>query len=229
VFFANKNDKAKKGLPYQQYPLNWYGAAYCKHYGDGGIRPGDPYPLPVFRNLIDSAFKKKDKELLYYCIENIATLVTDFGKPKSAIQLFDYVIGLFRREREILDFDSQSCDREEYQQDLRTFLCSMIGTIKSYFPREVAYFIHHKLAHSEFPEMDNFREDLMSYNQSHESIGDLLTHKFGNFIIWGLLHDKDVSKFFMDSFSTGGEVKDYFGGFDGVVRISFNRLFGIKT
>jgi hypothetical protein len=229
LFYAHKNDQANKGLPYKQYPLNWYGAAYCKHYGDGGTRPGDPYPLPVFRNLIDTAFKRKDKELLYYCIENIATLVTDFGKPKSSIQLFDYVISLFKREREIMNFDTQICEREEYRQELRPFLCSMIGTIKSYFPREVAYFIHHKLAHSQFPEMESFREDLMSYNQSHESIGDLLTHKFGNFIIWGLLHDKDVGKFFMDSFKQGGLVKDYVAWFDGVVRIAFNRLFGINV
>lgn len=229
LFYAHKNEQANKGNPYKQYPLNWYGAAYCKHYGDGGIRPGDPYPLPVFRNLIDTAFKRKDKELLYYCIENIATLVTDFGKPKSAIQLFDYVISLFRHEREIMNFDRKTCSREEYQMDLRPFLCSMIGTIKSYYPREVAYFIHHKLAHSDFPEMDSFREDLMSYNQSHESIGDLLTHKFGNFIIWGLLHDKAVGHFFIDSFKAGGEVKDYFSWFDNVIRIAFNRLFGIKT
>lgn len=228
VFYAHKNDIANKGLPYKQYPLNWYGAAYCKHYGDGGTRPGDEVPLPVFRNLIDKAFAKKDKELLYYCIENIATLVTDFGKPKSAIQLFDYVISLFKHESDIRAFDAQNSPREEYEQDLRTFLRNMIGTIKSYYPREVSYFIHHKLAHSTFPEMEKFREDLMAYNQSHESIGDLLTHKFGNFIIWGLLHDKDVGRFFIDGFTIGGEVKDYFNWFDGIVRISFNRLFGFK-
>lgn len=229
LFFAHKNDQANKGKPYKQYPLNWYGAVYCKHFGDGETREGDEYPLPVFRNLIYSAFKRKDKELLYYCIENIATLVTDFGKPKSAILLFDYVISLFRREREIQNFDKQKCEREEYNQDLRIFLCSMIGTIKSYYPKEVAYFIHHKLAHSTFPNMERFREDLMAYNQSHESIGDLLTHKFGNFIIWGLLHDKDIGKFFIDGFSAGAEVDDYFGWFDNIIRLSFNRLFDVNV
>jgi hypothetical protein len=229
LFFAHNNQQANKGLPYKQYPLNWYGAAYCKHFGDGGTRPGDPYPLPVFRNLIDKAFEEEDKELLYYCIENIATLVTDFSRPLSAIQLFDYVIGLFEHESEIKAFDKQETEREEHQKDLRTFLCSMIGTIKSYYPKEVAHFIHHKLAHSSFPDMERFREDLVNYNQSHESIGDLLTHKFGNFIIWGLLHDNEVGRFFMDGFKVGGEVKDYFGWFDGIVRLSFNRLFGIKV
>lgn len=229
LFFAHKNQQANKGKPYKQYPLNWYGAAYCKHWGDGGTRPGDPYPLPVFRNLIDKAFRKKDKELLYYCLENISTLVTDFGKPLSAIQLFEYVIGKIRYETQIFDFDRIKTDREEHQKDLRTFLCSTMGTIKSYFPREVSHFIHHKLKNSDFPDMERFREDLMAYNQSHESIGDLLTHKFGNFIIWGLLNDKAVSKFFQDGFEEGAEVDDYFEWFDGIVRLSFNRLFDIKV
>lgn len=229
LFYAHKNNQANKGLPYKQYPLNWYGAAYCRHWGDGGTRPGDPYPMPVFRNLIDKAIQRKDKELLYYCLENISTLVTDFGKPVSAIQLFEYVISQIRFEKIITDFDAVVSGREEHKKDLRSFLCSTIGTIKSYYPREVAHYIHNKLTATEFPGMDRFREDLVSYNQSHESIADLLTHKFGNFIIWGLLHDKAVSQFFMDGFQTGGETEDYFDWFDGVVRLSFNRLFDIKV
>jgi len=229
LFYAHKNQQANKGQPYKQYPLNWYGAAYCRHFGDGGTRPGDPYPLPVFRNLIDKAFEEEDKELLYYCLENIATLVTDFSKPRSAIQLFEYVISLFEHESEIKAFDRQETEREEHKKDLRTFLCGMIGTIKSYYPKEVAYFIQNELVNSGFPDMERFREDLVNYNQSHESIGDLLTHKFGNFIIWGLLHDREVGRFFMDAFKVGAEAKDYFGWFDGVVRLSFSRLFGIKV
>jgi hypothetical protein len=228
LFFAHKNQQANKGLPYKQYPLNWYGAAYCKHWGDGGTRPGDPFPLPVFRNLIDKAIAKRDKELLYYCLENIATLVSDFSRPASAIQLFEYVIGQIRHESLIKEFDAIPGTREEHKKDLRTFLCSVMGTIKSYYPREVAHFIHDKLSSSQFPDMERFREDLVAYNQSHESISDLLTHKFGNFIIWGLLHDKAVSRFFQDGFIAGEEVDDYFGWFDAIVRISFNRLFNIK-
>ncbi len=229
VYYAHRNDQANKGMPYKQFPLNWYGAAYCKHFGDGGIRPGDPYPMPVFRSLIDKALKNKDKDLLYHCIENISILVTDFGYIKSAIQLFDYTIGCFCHESEIYTFNTQSSEQEKYCTDFRSYMCSTIGTIKSYFPKEVAHFIHHKLAHSDFPDMEHFREDLMTYNQSYESIGDLLTHKFGNFIIWGLLNDKDVGQFFKDGFKIGGEVKDYYSWFDGIVRLSFNRLFGIKV
>lgn len=228
LFFAHKNQQANKGLPYKQYPLNWYGAAYCKHWGDGGTRPGDPYPLPVFRHLIDKAILNKDKELLYYCLENIATLVTDFSKPASAIQLFDHIISQIRHESQIAAFDAIETRRQEHRRDLRTFLCSIMGTIKSYYPVEVAHYIQHQLNHSDFPGMERFREDLASYNQSHESIADLLTHKFGNFIIWGLLHDQAVSRFFQDGFQTGAEVDDYFGWFDGIVRLSFQRLFGIK-
>ncbi len=228
LFYGHKNSQANKGQPYKQYPLNWYGAAYCKHWGDGGIRPGDPYPLPVFRRLIEKAVTRKDKELLYYCLENIATLVSDFGKPASAIQLFEYLMSLIRHEKQIAEFDAIESTREEFGKDLRAALCNTIGTIKSYYPREVAHFINNRLIITGFPDMDRFREDLQTYNQSHESIADLLTHKFGNFIIWGLLHDKAVSRFFQDGFSYGVEAEDYFGWFDGIVRLSFNRLFNIK-
>ena len=229
VYYAHRNIQANKGLPYKQFPLNWYGAAYCKHFGDGGTRPGDPYPLPVFRGLIDKALKNKDKDLLYYCIENISILVTDFGYIKSAIHLFDYTISCFSHESEIHSFDIQNSEQEKYCISFRAYMCCTIGTIKSYFPRETAHFIHHKLAHSKFPDMEHFREDLMTYNESYENIGDLLTHKFGNFIIWGLLKDKDVGQFFKDGFKMGGEVNDYVEWFDGIVRLSFNRLFGIKV
>jgi len=228
VYYAHRNEQANKGLPYKQYPLNWYAAAYCKHFGDGATKPGDQHPLPVFRKLIDKALKKKDKELLYYCIENISILVTDFGYIKSAIQLFDYVISQIRHESQIHDINIQSCDQEKYGTDFRSYMCSTLGTIKSYFPKEVAHFIHHKLTQSDFPDMEHFREDLITYNQSYESIGDLLTHKFGNFIIWGLLNDKDVGQFFKDGFKVGVEVNDYYGWFDGIARLAFNRLFGMK-
>ncbi len=228
LFMAHYNEKANKGNPYKQYPLNWYGAAYCKHFGDGGIRPGDSEPLPVFRSLIQKAFRQKDKELLYYCIENMAVLVTDFSRPESALQLFEYLMGFFSYESDIAAFDAQQCQRAGYNLPLREFLCKMIGTIKSYYPRETEHFIYHKLVNSNFPDIERFREELINYNQSHENIGDLLTHKFGNFIIWGLLHDKAVMDFFCEGFEIAPQQKDYFGWFDGIVRISFRKLFGMK-
>ena len=228
LFTAHYNAKANKGNPYKQYPLNWYGAAYCRHFGDGGIRPGDDEPLPVFRRLLSKAFRDQDKELLYYCIENMAVLVTDFSKPESALQLFEYIMGFFRYESDLAAFDAQQCSRAGYNLPLREFLCKMIGTIKSYYPRETEHFIYHKLVNSNFPDIDRFRDELINYNQSHENIGDLLTHKFGNFIIWGLLHDKAIMAFFRDGFAIAPEQSDYFGWFDGIVRISFRRLFDMK-
>ncbi len=228
LFFSHNNEKANKGEPYKQYPLNWYGAAYCKHFGDGGKRPGDDVSMPVFRRLISKAIDQKDKELLYYCIENIAVLVTDFSKPQSALQLFEYLMSFFEYESSIAIFDQQTCKRKGYDIPLRDFLCKMIGTIKSYFPRETEYFIYNKLVNSSFPDIDRFREQLINYNQSHENIGDLLTHKFGNFIIWGLLHDKNIMEFFAEGFAIAPHQKDYFGWFDGIVRVSFRKLFDIK-
>lgn len=228
LFAAHYNHQANKGEPYKQYVLNWYGAAYCSIYKDGGKRKGDDYPMPEFYQLIEEAFYNRDKELLYYCIENIAVLVSDFGYYQSALELFQYVLSLFKHESTIHEFDKIEINREIYKTDLRTFLCQMLGTIKSYYPREVEYYINNKLINSTFPNIDKFREELLNYNQSHETIGDLLTHKFGNFVIWSLLNDDNITSYFESVMEHGVHVNDYFSWFDKVVRLTFEELFEVK-
>lgn len=228
LFHAHYNEKANKNLPYKQYTLNWYGAAYCSIYGDGETRPGDDRPMPVFYRLIETSFHTRNKELLYYCIENIAVLVSDFGRYKSALPLFGYILELFGHESTIYEFDQIKLEREGYDSDLRSFLCKILGTIKSYYPKEVEFYINNTLVNSSFPNIDKFREELLSYNQSHETIGDLLTHKFGNFVVWALLYDKNISAYFTRVMNIGADVDDYFSWFDGVTRLSFRELFDVK-
>ena len=228
VYYAHNNYAANNNKPYKQYTLNWYGAAYCTHYGDGNKREGDQYPMPIFYQLIDEAMQKMDKELLYCCIENIAVLVTDFGYYKSALQLFEYVINKIQYESTIIELDSIQVDRENYQDDLRTFLCKTLGTIKSYHHKEVDFFIYNNLRYSTFPEIDKFREELINYNQSYENIGDLLTHKFGNFIIWSLQNDPKVSASLKQIMQYGTEVDNYKGWFKKLSTHIFDKLFGIE-
>ena len=228
LFPAHHHELANKGKLYKQYVLNWYGVVYCRKNGDGVIGEGDERPVPLFFDLINYAFKRKDKELFYNCLENISVLVSDFGYYKTALLLFEYSLGLFKRESDLYEFNRILLDREEYKEDIRTYLLKMLGTIKNYFPREVDYFLNNKLKNSTFPNIEQYREDIACYNQSHEGIGDLLTHKFGNFIIWGLLNDEHIASFFEQGFAIGAEVKDYPGWLDGLLRIGFKMLFNIK-
>ncbi|WP_421917933.1 NACHT domain-containing protein [Marinifilum sp.] len=228
VYFAHNNYEANNNKPYKQYTLNWYGAAFCRHYGDGNKREEDIYPMPIFYQLIDEAMQKMDKELLYYCIENIAVLVTDFGYYKSALQLLEYSMNKIQYESTIRDLDSIEVDRANYQDDIRTFLCKTLGTIKSYHHKEVDFFVNNNLRTSSFPEIDKFREDLIHYNQSYENIGDLLTHKFGNFIIWSLQNNPQISASLKQIMQYGTEVENYKGWFKKLSTYVFDKLFGIK-
>ncbi len=228
TFPAHNHKLANKGKTYKQYVLNWYGVVYCQKNGDGMIKVGDERPVPLFFDLINYAFKRRDKELFYYCIENISVLVSDFGYYKTALLLFEYTLGLFKRQSDLYAFDQIIIERDEYKDDIRTFLLKMLGTIKNYFPREVDYFLNNKLKNSTFPNIEQYREDIAGYNQSSEGIGDLLTHKFGNFIIWSLLNDENIASFFEEGFSIGAEVEDYPSWLDGLLRIGFKMLFDIK-
>lgn len=228
TYYAHNNYKANNNKPYKQYTLNWYGAAYCTHYGDGNKRDEDKYPMPIFYQLIDEAIQNMDKDLLYCCIENIAVLVTDFGFYKSALQLFEYVINKIQYESTIIELDSIQADRDNYQDNLRTFLCKTLGTIKSYHHKEVDFFIYNNLRNSSFPEIDKFREELINYNQSYENIGDLLTHKFGNFIIWSFQNDPKVSASLKQIMQYGTEVDNYEEWFKKLSTHVFDKLFGIE-
>jgi len=227
-YYAHNNYEANNNKPYKQYTLNWYGAAYCMHYGDGSKRDEDEYPMPIFYQLIDEAMQKMDKDLLYCCIENIAVLVTDFGFYKSALQLFEYVVNKIQYESTIIELDAIQVERENYQDDLRTFLCKTLGTIKSYYHKEVDFFIYNNLRNSTFPEIDKFREELIKYNQSYENIGDLLTHKFGNFIIWSFQNDPKVSASLKQIMQYGTEADNYKGWFKKLSTHVFDKLFGIE-
>lgn len=228
-YYAHYNDKANAGKPYKQYVLSWYAIAYCRHYGDGGIKPGDTGSAQLIRKTLTEAFCKKDKALLYNCIENIAMLAASSGYYKTSLQLFEYLIGLFKHESDIYEFDSIRLEGKLYEKGLRSFLCDMLGTVKSYFPKEVDYFVVNKLKASSFPGLDTLRDEIFNHSLSHENIGDLLTHKFGNFVIWGIINDLDIRKFFMQICSFGPHGNEYLDWFESSIRYCFQEVLGVKN
>lgn len=228
-YYAHYNDMANKGRPYKQFILNWYATVYCHHYGDGQAKEGDEMGAPMIRRLIELAYKNKDKALLYNCIENISMIVASSGHYKIALQLFECVIGLFKNESDIRAFDKIVLADGLYDKGLRSFICDMLGTIKSYYPKEVDHFVVNKLKSAQFPNMEAFREEVFNHSLSHEAIGDLLTHKFGNFVAWGIVNDHHVRQFFMQVCYFGADAKDFVGYFDNSIRHIFQEVFGVKN
>lgn len=228
-YYSHYNHIANNNNPYKQYVLYWYASAYCNRYGDGGFRPGDDTNVPAFRNLIQIAYKQRDKALLYNCLDNMAILVSAAGYYKTALQLFEYLIGFFKRESEIVEFDNVKIKGSLYEKGLRSFICDVLGTVKSYYPKEVDHFIVNKLNASHFPDLDAFREEIFNHALSHEGIGDLLTHKFGNFVIWGILNDEHIRRFFIEICNLGYNAKSYAEWFDYCIRHIFQELFEVKN
>jgi hypothetical protein len=178
---------------------------------------------------MDLAYKKKDKALLYNCIENIAMLVPSAGYYKTSLQLFEHLIGMFKTESELNEFDLIRLEGKLYEKGLRSFLCDMLGTVKSYYPKEVDHFIVNKLKAYQFPDLDAFREEIFNHSLSHEGIGDLLTHKFGNFVIWGILNDAAIRRFFIQICTFGPVARNYPEWFDHCIRHIFREVFGVKN
>jgi len=184
-FMAHRNDEANRGLPYKQYTLNWYGALHSKLLGDGR---GDP---ALFRRYLREGFEKGDTRAFCYAVDNIAMLAADFGFWRSALSLFRYALGLFRTEADQerfggAGFSSEKAGTARGSFDVRTYLARSLATVRGYFGREVDRFVVDELAEMDFPGFGSFRDELVRY-EAGESIGDLLTHKFGNLFVLGIV------------------------------------------
>ena len=228
-FHAHYDTKANSGNKYKQYTLNWYGAIYCKKYGDGVCSPHDEYSVPIFRDVIEEAFYDKDKDLLFYAIENIAVLVSDFGYYKTALELFEFTLGLFKTESDIEKFSLNTpVNVEHYESELRPFMSAVLVTIKNYYPKEVEQFINNDLAQTSFPDFEKFREELIRANEVHENFGDLITHKVGNFMVRGIVFDDDIRGFFTSIFNESNKSKNYIEWIDKVIVYILRIIFNVK-
>ncbi len=226
---AHNSHKANPTQHYKRNVMNWYCVVYCRHIGDNQIRPGDTTCVPVFYRLIDEAIANNDKELLYHLIENIAELVTDYGYIHTALALLKYILERFDTPEKVNAIDQISVARNDiYQEPLISLIGRVLSTAKNYFSSEIDSFIKQDLVGLSFPGISKYREEILSYNASGERLSDLFTHRFGNFLMWSLLHEESVDDFALEAMSAASQSKDCFQWFDQVVRILFKHLFKVK-
>ncbi len=203
---------------YKQYSLNWYGALWAKHEGDGQAE------LPLFRDYLEEAFEDRDRELMLYVIDNIATLAADFGYWRSALGLFEHALSLFTDPQDLTDFDDPAGG-----PDMRTVLAQTLATIRGYFGKEVDRFVKEELATTRFPDFEDFREELQRH-EAGETIGDLLTHKVGNFFVHGIVFEPEVRRHFQHLLRLAVEQNgvDYWMG-DVVAPYLLDLFMGLKA
>ncbi|MDR1583900.1 MAG: hypothetical protein LBS55_11715 [Prevotellaceae bacterium] len=229
LFKAHNSHKANPTQLYKRNVMNWYCVVYCCRSGDNVIRKDDKRCVPVFYQLLDEAFSGNDKELLYHLIENISELVSDYGYILTALDLLKYIMIQIDSIEKVNVLDAILLERSGiYKENIIPLIGKVLSTTKNYFPVEVDHFIEKELVRLKFPGVAKYRAEILSYNPSGETLSDLFTHKFGNFLMWALLNEEEVDKFAYEAMSLSVDSSNCIQWFDKVVRSLFKTLFKVK-
>ena len=229
-FFRGRNShKANTTGLYKRNVMNWYCDVYCTHSGDNVPHDGDTAAAPVFHELIEEAVRTKDKPLLYHLLSNISELVSDNGYVLTALDLLLHVMHLFPDAESVAAFDAMDGGlNENAPQTLVQAVGNVLSTAKNYFPEEVDAFLRRELAGVAFPGVSRYRDEVLNYSPGGETLSDLFTHSFGNFVIWSLVNLDPFKEFAARVVGMSAQASDCFDWYDMVIREGFRTIFGVK-
>ena len=226
LFKGHRSDKANAAGKYKRNLMSWYSAVYCTYAGECGIMDGDSRCVPAFYNLIDEAVDNNDRELLIHLIDNITELITDMGYYNLALELLKYIMTRYDSEEKTAMLDNVRLDRNGiYEQGIVKIIGNVLGTAKNYCPQRVDTFLQRELSALPFPGISSYQDSILNYNPSGESLQDVLTHKFGNFLIYSLLYVRPVDIFAIEAIGTVTKSANSFEWFEHVVKILIRHLF----
>ena len=115
-----------------------------------------------------------------------------------------------------------------YQYDLVKLVGNVFSTAKNYYGSQVDAFIQKEVAGLSFPGAPTYREEILNYHPSGETLSDLLTHRFGNFLMWGLLNVEKADDFAIEAIGASTRTKDSFGWYEQGVKIFIKHFFGVR-
>lgn len=229
LFRGRRSDRANTMGRYKRNLMCWYAVVYCSHAGDGVALPGDERPVPRFYELIDQAIDSNDKELLFHLIENISELITDIGYVQTALHLLKHILVRYDTQEKVDALDAVHLDRDGiYQYDLIRLVGNIFSTAKNYNPQAIDLFIQREIVGLSFPGVNTYREEILNYHPSGENLSDLLTHRFGNFLMWGLLNVGAADDFAVEAIAASTKAKDSFAWYEQGVKIFVKHFFGVK-
>lgn len=225
-YFKGHNSSVANPLQlYKRNVMSWYAMVWCARHGDTGT----PESAPLLRKLIGEAIASRDKELLVHLINNISELVTDSGDILTALELLRVVFEGIPSEEVLKEFEAGASTRyPDTSMDIIALVGNILGTAKNYFPAQVNDFLSRGIIGLTFPGIPKYKDDILSYNPSGENLSDLMTHKFGNFIIWALIHEESVDAVVCDCLKEAAASADSAAWFDKSVRIVLRALLRIK-
>lgn len=222
-YFKSRNSyKANQMQLYKRNVMTWYAMVDTVQHKQGRV-------APLFYDLIDEAVGNRDKELLVHLIENISELVTDSGYIDTALELLKYTLIKVDSPQMIKEFEERACLRYPATSiDLLSFVGKLLATAKNYAPKEVDNFLRKEITGLKFPGIEKFKDDILNYTPGGETLSDLFTHKFGNFLIWSLINEEAVDEFAYEAMCSSVDANNCVEWFDEVIKILFRHLFKIN-
>lgn len=236
-YFEACNSGKANGLKlYKRNVMTWYACVRCAKNGD----IFEDESVPLFSKLINKAIDNHDKELLVHLIQNISELITDSGLIHTALGLLKIILKRICDEDAIKQFEDNFKNRKiktDPSEKLTTqikntqlipLIGKVLGTAMNYYPQEVTDFLTFETHDLTFPGIQKYRDEILGFNPGGEKLPDLFTHKFGNFIIWALIHEQNVDDTVVECLAGASKTKKCLDFFDKGVRIVFEHLFKCK-
>ncbi len=213
-YFKGRNSSKANTLGlYKRNVMNWYCDVYCCQTGDNVPHAGDEVAVPAFYQLIHEAVEHNDMAMLLHLLDNISELVSDNGYIHTALALLLYLM--------------QQCETST-DTTLIQAIGKVLATAKNYFPKEVDAFLKRDVVGLKFAGISKYRDEVLSYNPAGERLSDLLTHSFGNFVVWSLVNLEPFKRGASDVIAYSVECSDSFEWYDATVRETLKRLFNVQ-
>ena len=226
-FKGHNSHKANSKQLYKRNVMTWYAMVYCARNGD----ERDPSGQSVmgFRQLINQAIENRDKELLVHLLNNISELVSDSGYIYTSLDLLESVMKQIPSQQVLDEFEQNANIRyDETQGSIITLIGKILGTAKNYFPQQVNAFLTKDIVNLPFPGIDKYKDEILGYNPGGERLSDLFTHKFGNALIYTLIHEEAVDEVAVDSLMAASKSSGSYKWFEEVVKVTLNKMFNLR-
>ena len=217
TFEAPYSHKANSKKKYKRNVMTWYTK----------VSQRLDKKASLFYNLIDDAVDKKmveegsGGELMIHLVDNITELVTDSsGYVQQAIDLITHVM--------------RKLDSEEVMKSMKVEntipkqIAQLLSAAQTYDLEATNTFLTTVLPQLPFPYAKKYTNDLLNYTPCGEKLSDLITHRFGNFVMYALLHSHRIDQFFYDVAERLPYTANFFEWFNIVVRMLVRDLFKIK-
>ena len=226
-FKGHNSHKANSKQLYKRNVMTWYAMVYCARHGDDRDPSGQS--VMGFRKLINQAIESRDKELLVHLLNNISELVSDSGYIYTSLDLLESVMKQIPSQAVLDEFEQNANPRyAETQESIITLIGKILGTAKNYFPQQVNAFLTKDIINLPFPGIDKYKDDILGYNPGGERLSDLFTHKFGNALIYTLIHEEAVDEVAVDSLAAASKSSGSYKWFEEVVKVTLNKMFNLR-